>query len=1041
MFLLHGATFLFARELISFPAGNGGWQLGTIAVGNVDQDPDLEIIVPCRDTTGPQTVWSLDAYKANGQRLKGFPFAGGQQPINVSPTLFDLDGDGRAEILFTCGNRVIALRGDGTQLWSTSITARNYLPNAGYQAVTNGFYWSASGAWRDRLPDTADFFSEVSSPIVADVDATGSRKIVTAWKILPDSTSFDQDYNPFIKPLYGFGEWGTVGDVWSGGVIFLDATTGKQDFTYHIHQLIESGVGIGRPRPGQAPLVYVLNDSDSVVAFDKTQPYGLWGHGMLYRKFGKNQRLQSGSYLKGVDIYPADIDGDGEDELLVPTTQLDPLWQPSETILDDDGAVLWRRWKEPAQVSVANGWLNNACMIPVNPDHDNRIDVLSFTHGYEIAFRSWNGIELVDRPGWPKNFYPYLPTPPLVGDVDGDGAEEIIIGTYDPASVPSNGKIFVFALDGREQWSADVPGGLKHIPTLADVDHDGSIDLIYRSLAGRVSIHNFGAPASARVSWATHHGNVARDGNRNVSLFPPGTPLIIAKESGHRRISFRWRIPPGRVADSYEVFRAEDANGVFRKIAALSPSATSFTDFGLSDGWQYFYELRARYGSETVASAPFAVLSLLDNNLIANAGFEENDNSHWDKWFTGEIPWQNMTGSGEHPYQGERCMEVRLANHGNNSSIKQANQYGIPEPAIRTSPGKLYSFGGWFRSQGISQPSEHWLEWNTSRTGENTNDIPAAPWPYYFTPPWKIGTGPTAWTYANRVFVMPDGFPNVELRHRYTIDQPGTGSIYLDNLFFRELPLLSDPRWRELIPFGATWRYSIDIPVARWQSPGFDASSWPEAPAKFGGGTGTTGIATPLPLMKPAYYFRREFTSPADGFDELLLAANATDDFNGRTYPLRLFLNGTEIMTTGIDTVTGDGNTTKYFDLTPFADLIHPGLNAIAVVLQNAWAVDWDNVAFDLSLRAVTSTAPAPRAQFTSIATDPDGGVTLHVAGPVGSRWRIECASSADARGPWQSVQTVTIESSDGATVSDEGDKSRLVPWAAGTRFYRLSPE
>jgi hypothetical protein len=40
--------------------------------------------------------------------------------------------------------------------------------------------------------------------------------VVTAWKILPDSTSNEQDYNPFIKPLFGFGDWGTIGDVWSG---------------------------------------------------------------------------------------------------------------------------------------------------------------------------------------------------------------------------------------------------------------------------------------------------------------------------------------------------------------------------------------------------------------------------------------------------------------------------------------------------------------------------------------------------------------------------------------------------------------------------------------------------------------------------------------------------------------------------------------------------------------------------------------------------------------------------------------------------------
>ena len=34
--------------------------------------------------------------------------------INVSPTLYDLDGDGRDEIIFTCGTSIIALHGDGS---------------------------------------------------------------------------------------------------------------------------------------------------------------------------------------------------------------------------------------------------------------------------------------------------------------------------------------------------------------------------------------------------------------------------------------------------------------------------------------------------------------------------------------------------------------------------------------------------------------------------------------------------------------------------------------------------------------------------------------------------------------------------------------------------------------------------------------------------------------------------------------------------------------------------------------------------------------
>src|SRR2546430_4443868 len=41
---------------------------------------------------------------------------------------------------------------------------------------------------------------------------------ISAWKIDPDPSGTGQDYNPFINNIYGFEEWGTIGEDWSGGV-------------------------------------------------------------------------------------------------------------------------------------------------------------------------------------------------------------------------------------------------------------------------------------------------------------------------------------------------------------------------------------------------------------------------------------------------------------------------------------------------------------------------------------------------------------------------------------------------------------------------------------------------------------------------------------------------------------------------------------------------------------------------------------------------------------------------------------------------------
>src|SRR5437588_11664060 len=94
-------------QISSFQAGDAGWQLGTLAVGNLDGDAQLEIVVPYRDNTGS---WHLDAFKWNGTRLPGFPYSSGSEEMSVSPTLYDLDGDGRDEICFTRGASVIAIR-------------------------------------------------------------------------------------------------------------------------------------------------------------------------------------------------------------------------------------------------------------------------------------------------------------------------------------------------------------------------------------------------------------------------------------------------------------------------------------------------------------------------------------------------------------------------------------------------------------------------------------------------------------------------------------------------------------------------------------------------------------------------------------------------------------------------------------------------------------------------------------------------------------------------------------------------------------------
>jgi len=1016
-------------QIASFADGGTGWQMGTLAVGNLDGSPDLEIVVPYRDSAGS---WFVDAFKFNGKRLPGFPYSAGGDPVNVSPTLYDLDGDGRDEIIFTRGNHVIALHGDGTVMWSNTVDAASYVPNGGYQTVTNGFYWWPTGAWLDHLPSSAVFSSEVSSPVVMDLDGTGKLEVVTAWKIQPDPLAGGQDFNPFIFPIFGVGPWGAMGENWSGGVVTFEATTGRQTFVYHLHHLVESGLAVGRANPSGALNIYALNDSDSVVAFDKTRPFGLWGKGMLHGQFGRNLRLMSGSYQVPIDIYTADIDGDGLDEVLVAGTQLGSLWQPNETILDDNGGILWRRWLPHVDMSNNSGWLNSACLIPVNPDHDNHVDVLGWNHSSILSFRYWNGIELVDRTGWPKDFSPLLPTPPVVGDVDGDGLEEILVGTYDPTGLSQAGELLVYSLDGMLKQSVPVPGGIKQVPALADVEGIGRIDVVCRSVTGQIYVWNFGSTTTNLVSWATARGNMRRDGNCNRSLYPDGTPMVNFRASGFNRTSFGWT--NSATPSCYRIFRADQADGPFVHVATVEPGTTSFTDVGLRPGWQYFYEVGAVFPAHTVLSAPFAILSGLNGNLLANPGFERDDNCCWDKWSSDTAGVTNICVSTNVAYQGLRSMCVLLQNQAAGSSVAENIQYGIPDPSMFVTPGAYYSFGGFFKSSGMSAPSENWLEWSSTKTGWDTNERPILPDPFYYTPHFSAAQLPVDWSYVNRTFQMPRGFPNVEIRHRYTVTGGvATGSLYLDNLFFRQIPNPGSAAWTTLVPFGAWWRYSTNTVAPDWPTPGFDVSAWPFAKAKFGAGSGPTNISTLLPQRLPNYFFRTQFNLASTNLEELLLAATCTDVDVQRIYPLQIYLNGQAVAAT-VDAVTMQGNETRYFDLLPFAPSLRPGTNTLAIRIGNTWS-DYDDIAFDVCLRTVISGLPVPglRADFSA-----PGSPRLVAQTPQGTIWQIE---SCDALGgPWQPILSFTNSDGTAQALLLAGRGRPGVSGSSGSRFYRLAP-
>jgi hypothetical protein len=390
-----------------------------------------------------------------------------------------------------------------------------------------------------------------------------------------------------------------------------------------------------------------------------------------------------------------------------------------------------------------------------------------------------------------------------------------------------------------------------------------------------------------------------------------------------------------------------------------------------------------------------------------------------------------MIGS-SNAFQGRQSMQITLKNQTTTDGINQYVVYGTPRSYIPVTAGTLYSFGGFIQSPGLTAFTTNWFEWTSSLTGDDYSPRPTFPYPNYFTPEVIVGPSPTPWTYLNRVFTMPAGFPNVEIRHRFQSVLPANGSLYLDNLFFRALPAVGDPHWNTLVPFNSNWKYATVTPVGSWYATNFSDATWPTGTAKFGAGAGPTNVVTTLPTSRPAYYFRKTFTLADTDFEELLIAAHCTDDFGGISYPLRLWINGQEIVSSGINAVSSDGNETKYFDLTLFQNLLASGTNTIAVQMNNAWAATWDNVSFDVSLLGVPSLANA--IELGAVQRTPTN-VALQIFAPTGTSLRVESRDGINAA--WQLVSNV-VSIAPATIIFDTGQNGRVPPASAPSRYYRV---
>ncbi|HNR29900.1 MAG TPA: FG-GAP-like repeat-containing protein [Candidatus Hydrogenedentes bacterium] len=392
--------------------------------------------------------------------------------IYASPVPVDLEGDGSIEIIVAASRarRLLCLDGRGELRWEYQVVDGDA---DGFQATPSAVDLDGDGR--------KEVLFLTRGGMAGCVDASGRLR----WRTFIDDTL---DYTgPAVADITGNGRTEILFGSDSGTLYCLD-DTGRRLWHYQGPGQIRGVPAIGRAERGNTLLVYAAFGGGMMACFDC--------EGRLV--WHRNDPGPRGERRTSPSI--GDLNGDGRPEVVCATEDFQVVAYDAWT-----GDERWR-WKGQGNIDQASSFAL------ADFDGAGRLDVVcGDSSGHVYRLRDGAAV-------WTANVGGGVVQGPALGDVDGDGALDILVSSR-------SNRLVCLSEDGVEKWSFSMESAPLTTPALGDFDGDGVIDVVFTSKDGFVRSLRGGGAAGARLPWPMSGRSPRLTGNVGEDTLTPTLSL------------------------------------------------------------------------------------------------------------------------------------------------------------------------------------------------------------------------------------------------------------------------------------------------------------------------------------------------------------------------------------------------------------------------------------------------------------------------------------------------------------------------------------